>query len=171
MIILINTDIDQFTLVLQPTDHYVFDEWRTWSAMHIVNEFFVKSKLLTIFKNIDLADVRLPEGYTIDYAPIKSQFYLCIEYNESFSKMVLIVKLSAHAWAEYRKRFKERFNKNINLHNLFNMIESTEYTYRLSRIDIYSDFINENISIDKIKRSLEAKRLETKYLNTNGTRK
>src|SRR5699024_8921096 len=67
--------------------------------------------------------------------------------------------------------FKINFNENINLHNFFKMIESTEYTYRLSRVDVYCDFINEGIDIDKIKRSLENKRLQVRYLNSAVTRK
>jgi len=171
VIILINTDIDQFTLVLQSKDNYTFDEWHEWGAIHIVNEFLFKAKLLTIFKNIDLSDVKLPEGYTFGYAPKKAPFYFCIAYNESFSRMGVIVKFSAHAWAEYKQRFKINFNENINLHNFFKMIESTEYTYRLSRVDVYCDFINEGIDIDKIKRSLENKRLQVRYLNSAVTRK
>ena len=43
------------------------------------------------------------------------------------------------------------------------MIDSDEYSFRLSRIDICYDFINEGIDIAKLKRSIEEKRTELRY--------
>ncbi|HLR60376.1 MAG TPA: hypothetical protein VK094_07900 [Pseudogracilibacillus sp.] len=163
MIVLINTDIDQFTLVLQSKDGHSFDEWHDWMAMHIINTFLLHSRILTVFENFGQADVKLPEGYTNGFSVNNSPFYLCIAYNEAFSKMGVIVKFSAYAWHEYRKRYKKTFEKDINLHSFFKMIESDEYTFRLSRVDLYCDFINENINIAKLKRSLEEGRTEIRY--------
>lgn len=160
---MIKPDIDQFTLVLQPTDIFDFDEWRDWVANNVINTFLVKSKMLTLFANFGESDVRLPEGYTIGYSFINAPFYFCIAYHEAFLKMGVIVKFSAYAWHEYRKRYENEFDEFIHLHSFFKLIESEDYNFRLSRIDICCDFINENIEIAKLKRSIEEGRTELRY--------
>ncbi|GAQ18473.1 replication initiation factor [Oceanobacillus picturae] len=160
---MIKPDIDQFTLVLQSTDEFNFDEWRNWVANNMINTFLIKSKMLTLFDNFSEADVKLPEGYTIGYSFINAPFYFCIAYHEAFTKMGVIVKFSAYAWHEYRKRYEAEFNEPIHLHTLLKMIDSDEYSFRLSRIDICCDFINENINIAKLKRSIEEGRTEIRY--------
>lgn len=160
---MIKPDIDQFTLVLQPTEIFDYDEWRDWVAINIINTFLVKSKMLSLFANFGKSDVRLPEGYTIGYSFIDAPFYFCIAYHEAFYKMGVIVKFSAYAWHEYRKLYEKEFDEFIHLHNFFKLIESEDYNFRLSRIDICCDFINENIDIAKLKRSIEEERTELRY--------
>lgn len=160
---MIKPDIDQFTLVLQSTQYFDFDDWRNGLADNIINEFLEKSNLLLLFDNFGDADVRLPEGYSIGYSFLNAPFYFCIAYHEAFSKMGVIVKFSAYAWHEYRKRYEEHFNNPIHLHSFFKMIDSTNYSLRLSRVDMYCDFFNENINIAQLKRSIEDGRTEIRY--------
>lgn len=160
---MIKPDIDQFTLVLQPTDIFDFDEWRDWVADNIINLFLTQSKMLSLFDHFGESDVKLPEGYTIGYSFADVPFYFCIAYHEAFSKMGVIVKFSAYAWHEYRKRYETEFNESIHLHSFLNLIDSEDYISRLSRIDICCDFINENIDIAKLKRSIEDGRTELRY--------
>ncbi|RSL29218.1 hypothetical protein D7Z54_32430 [Salibacterium salarium] len=160
---MIEPDIDQFTLVLQPTDMFDFDEWREWVANNLINAFLVQSRMLKLFDDFGDSDVKLPEGYTVGYAFINAPFYLCIAYHEAFSKMGVIVKFSAYAWHEYQKRYEEEFNEPIHLHSFFKLIDSDEYEFRLSRIDMCCDFFNENIDIAKLKRSIEEGRTELRY--------
>ncbi|EEV43653.1 TPA: hypothetical protein ACOA6Q_002373 [Enterococcus faecium] len=160
---MIKPDIDQFTLVLQTTGVFDFDEWRDWVAKSLISTFLIKSKMHKLFDNFGEADVKLPEGYTIGYSFINAPFYFCIAYHEAFSKMGVIVKYSAYAWHEYRKRYEAEFNEPIHLHTFLKMIDSDEYSFRLSRIDICYDFINEGIDIAKLKRSIEEKRTELRY--------
>ncbi|HLR23463.1 MAG TPA: hypothetical protein VK100_07075 [Pseudogracilibacillus sp.] len=160
---MIKPDIDQFTLVLQSTDVFDFDEWRNWLADNIINTFIIKSKMLSLFDNFGESDVKLPEGYTIGYSFINAPFYFCTAYHEAFTKMGVIVKFSAYAWHEYQKRYEETFNESIHLHTFFKLIDSNDYTFRLSRIDMCCDFFNENINIAKLKRSIEEGRTELRY--------
>lgn len=160
---MIKPDIDQFTLVLQPTGAFDFDEWREYLADHLAQTFLIKARMLVLFQDLDVADIRLPEGYTTGYSFNNSPFYFCIAYHEAFSKMGIIVKFSAYAWHEYRKRYEEEYGVSIHLHSFFKAISSDEYSFRLSRIDILCDFINENINIAKLKRSIEEGRTEVRY--------
>lgn len=160
---MIKPDIDQITLVLQSTDMFDFDEWRESVAKNIINTFIIKSKILTLFANFGETDVKPPEGYTIGYSFNNAPFYFCIAYHEVFSKMGVIVKFSAYAWGEYRKRYEETYNEAIHLHTFFKLIDSTHYSFRLSRIDMCCDFFNENIDIAKLKRSIEEGRTELRY--------
>ncbi|MBB6450822.1 hypothetical protein HNR44_002812 [Geomicrobium halophilum] len=160
---MIKPDIDQFTLVLQTTDVFDFDDWREWVAKNIVSTFLINSKMHMLFDELGESDTKLPEGYTVGYSLINAPFYFCIAYHEAFSKMGVIVKFSAYAWHEYRKRYAEKFNEPIHLHNFFQMIESDDYEFRLSRIDMCCDFLNENIDIAKLKRSIEEGRTELRY--------
>lgn len=160
---MLKSDIDQFTLVLQPTDDFEFDDWREWVAMHLIDTFLVKSKMVSLFDNIGKTDVKIPEGYTTGYSFTNSPFYFCIAYHEAFSRMGVIIKFSAYAWQEYRKRYKEKYGEPLHLHSLFKLIDSEEYSFRLSRIDICCDFINENINVAELKRSIEEGRTEIRY--------
>lgn len=160
---MIQPDIDQFTLVLQSRDIFDFDEWREWVANNVINTFLINSKILSLFDHFGESDVKLPEGYTIGYSFINSPFYFCIAYHEAFFKMGVIVKFSAYAWHEYRKRYEKKFNESIHLHSFFKLIDSEDYSFRLSRIDICCDFINENIDIAQLKRSIEEGRTELRY--------
>lgn len=160
---MIKPDIDQLTLVLQSTHEYDFQDWINGLAEEIINEFLDKSSLLQLFDNWSDADVMLPEGYSKGYSFWNSPFYFCIAYHEAIAKMGIIIKFSAYAWHEYQKRYEKHFDKKIHLHSFFTMIDSSHYTFRLSRIDLCCDFINENINIDKLKRSIEEGRTEIRY--------
>ncbi|MGG5305436.1 hypothetical protein IGK38_000069 [Enterococcus pernyi] len=160
----IEVGVDQFTMVLQPTNkNFNFDDWRSIIAPRIIEEFIHKSKMTQLFNGFDKADVRIPDGYNIGYSFNNSPFYFCIAYHEAFYKMGIIVKFSAYSWEEYRKRYELMFNTSIHIHTFFRLIESDMYDYRLSRIDPCVDFFNCNINIAQLKRSLEAGRTEIRY--------
>src|SRR5699024_6709149 len=101
-------------------------------------------------------------GYTIGYSFINAPFYFCTAYHEAFTKMGVIVKFSAYAWHEYQKRYEETFNESIHLHTFFKLIYSHDFTFRLSRIDMCCDCINEKIKIAKLTRSIEEGRTEVR---------
>lgn len=160
---MIKPDIDQLTLVLQSAHEFDFDDWINGFADEIIDEFLEKSCLLQLFENWSDADVVLPEGYTKGYSFLNAPFYFCIAYHEAIAKMGIIVKFSAYAWHEYQRRYEDYFKSKIHLHSFFSMIESNHYAFRLSRIDLCCDFINENIDIAKLKRSIEEGRTEIRY--------
>src|SRR5699024_7320505 len=159
----IKPDIDQLTLVLQSTDVFDFDEWRNWLADNIINTLINKSKMLSLFDNFGESDVKRPEGYTIGYSFINAPFYFCTACHEAFTKMCVIVDFSASAWHECQKRYEETVNESIHLHTFFKLIDSNDYTFRLSKIDMCCYFFNENINIAKLKRSIEEGRTELRY--------
>lgn len=160
---MIKPDIDQFTLVLQSNNTFEFDEWREWVADDIINTYLIRSKMLYLFLDFGQADLKLPEGYTNGYSFLNAPFYFTIAYHEAFAKMGVIIKFSAYAWHEYRKRYETHFNEAIHLHSFLKNIDSNDYSLRLSRIDICCDFINEGIDIAKLKRSIEQERTEIRY--------
>ena len=76
------------------------------------------------------------------------------------------VKLSNHyreLLDDLKKRYEEEFNEPIHLHTFLKLINADEYSFRLSRVDMCCDFINENIDIAKLKRSIEEGRTEIRY--------
>ncbi|WP_034299976.1 hypothetical protein [Alkalibacterium sp. AK22] len=160
---MIEPNIDQFTIVLQPLNSFDFDEWRNWVAKSMINTFIVNSKMNQLFDNFGESDVKLPEGYTLGYSFNNTPFYFCIAYHEAFTKMGVIIKYSAYAWHSYQQRYNAMFNESIHLHTFLKMIDSDEYNFRLSRIDICCDIFNEGIDIAKLKRSIEDGRTEIRY--------
>ena len=71
--------------------------------------------------------------------------------------MLNVVSLCCPSITEYLATLPAAAN------SFFNMIDSNHYTFRLSRIDLCCDFVNENINIAKLKRSIEDGRTEIRY--------
>lgn len=160
----IDIGIDQFTLVLQYAGgEFEFDDWRLEIAENIVFEFMEKSEMLGLFEGFKKTDGKIPEGYDTGYSFANLPFYFCIAYHEAYWRMGVIVKFSAFAWQEYRERYLLEYGEFINVHSLFKMIDSSLYTYRLSRIDLCVDFFNYGINIAQLKRSIENGRTEIRY--------
>lgn len=159
--------IDQFTLILQSSsDNFDFDEWDTWVANDLINTFLIKSRISTLFTqfgpiiNVDGGILKnYTEGYSFDNLP----FYFRIAYHPLFIKMGISVYFSAYSWAEYQKLYEKQYGEPIQLHTFLKMVDSNDYSLRLSRIDVGVDFKNENIDIAQIHRSLKAGRTEVRY--------
>lgn len=160
----VTPDIDQFTLVLQPTSlDFEFDEWDAWKADDLINTFLIKSQLPSLFGNIEPSDGGILKNYTEGYTFTNIPFYFRIAFHPIYVRMGISVYFSAYAWSEYRKRYEEIFQKKIHLHTFFNLIDSNEYSYRLSRVDLAIDFKNEDVNIAQIHRSLRVGRTEVRY--------
>lgn len=156
--------IDEFTVVLQPSStEFDIEEWTDWKAHDLINTFLIKSKLTMLFSDFAEADVSLPSGYNIGYSFNNSPFYLAIAYHSIFVKMGVIVKFSAYAWDQYKKRYAEYFNEPMHIHTFFRMIDAEDYNFRLSRVDIAIDYKNENVNIAQLYRSLMAERTGVFY--------
>lgn len=159
--------IDQFTLVLQPVSlNFDFEDWERWKADDLINTFLIKSKLATLFKEfgqLEYANGGILKNYTHGYTFDNLPFYFRIAFHPSYIKMGISVYFSAYSWAEYQKLYEEKFQESIQLNKFFQLIESDDYTYRLSRIDIAIDFKNEGIDVAKIYRSLKSGRTEMRY--------
>lgn len=161
---MINIGVDQFTLLLRPTFNFEFENWLDRSVQDsIIEQFLSLSKLLTIFGNLNTSDVTLPSGYTEGYNFNNQPFYFCIAYHKYYYKMYIIVKFSGYAWHEYCKRYRYVYSKDMNIRKFFNLINSKIYDYRMSRCDLYIDFIDEGIDVNRIKKSIEEGRTEIRY--------
>ncbi|MFU2203914.1 hypothetical protein ACMZ6Y_02030 [Streptococcus pluranimalium] len=158
----VSVDIDQFTLVLQSTVNVTVEDWFD-TAVEISREFLEKSHLDFFYPIINFTKDGLPAGYTHGFIVENVPFYLSVAFHEYYKNMGVIVKFSAFSWSDYRKCYEEQFNEPIQLNTFLNMIISTKYHARLSRVDLCCDFINEGISIPKLKRSIEQGRTEIRY--------
>lgn len=154
--------IDQFTLVLQPTVDFELDEWGD-IAHEIISEFLNLSQLITLYGSFSKNTSHNPQGYNMSYSFDNVPFYLVIGYHSFQPAMGVIIKFSAHAWADYQDEYKQNIGQTINIHTFLQSIESNMYSMRLSRVDLCVDFINEGFSVAKIARSFEKNNLEVRY--------
>lgn len=160
----VTADIDQFTLILQPTSlTFDFGGWEKWKADSLVDTFLDKSRLELLFGMVTDADGGILKNYTKGYSFLNIPFYFRIAYHPIYVNMGISVYFSAYAWSEYRKRYEEYFKEPIHLHTFLQLINSNDYSFRLSRIDMVIDFKNEGVDIAKTYRSLEAGRTEVRY--------
>lgn len=160
----VTADIDQFTLILQPTSlAFDFGGWEKWKADSIVDTFLDKSRLELLFGMVTDADGGILKNYTKGYSFLNIPFYFRVAYHPIYVNMGISVYFSAYAWSEYRKRYEEYFKEPIHLHTFLQLINSNDYSFRLSRIDMVIDFKNEGVDIAKTYRSLEAGRTEVRY--------
>lgn len=160
----VTADIDQFTLILKPKQlDFDFNDWGGWKADSLIEDFLNRSSLEVLFGQIEDADGGLLKNYTKGYTFKNAPFYFRIAYHPLYVNMGISIYFSAYAWSEYRKRFEIHFNNNIHLHTFFRLIDSKQYSFRLSRVDMAVDFKNESVDIAKIYRSLQAGRTEVRY--------
>lgn len=154
--------IDQFTLILQPTIDFEFDEWVD-IAHEMINEFLERSLLIKLYGKFSKNTSQNPQGYNTCYSFDNVPFYLVIGYHSFQPSMGVIIKFSAHAWADYQDEYKQNIGQTINIQTFLQSIQSNIYSMRLSRVDLCVDFINEGFSVAKIARSFEKNNLEVRY--------
>lgn len=154
--------IDQFTLILQSTSDFILEEWVD-VAHEMINEFLDLSALVDLYGKFSLNKSTNPQGYNNNYSFDNVPFYLVIAYHSHHSSMGVIIKFSAHAWADYQNEYEQTMGKTINIHTFLQSIQSSLYSMRLSRVDLCVDFINEGFSVAKIARSFEKNNLEVRY--------
>ncbi|KXU01358.1 hypothetical protein SCODD09_01381 [Streptococcus constellatus] len=156
----INIDIDQFTLVFK-TDE-IENSWYE-TCCKIITSIAKKIKLFELYDGIEPTDRSLPSGYNQGFEIPNAAFYFRFAFHSDRPKMGIIMKMSAQAWTSYRKRYLEKFSTPLNLHTFLQNLYSEEYSMRLSRVDFYCDFIDEDISIPTLNRSIETGRTELRY--------
>ncbi|MDU3212355.1 hypothetical protein [Anaerococcus sp.] len=161
---MINIGVDQFTLILKPNFKYDYSNWLDKSVQEsVIMQFISLSKMQSVFGKLSKADVTLPSGYTNGYNFNNKLYYFCIAYHEYYYKMNIIVKISGYAWHMYCKLYKEIYKVDMNIREFFKIIDSKIYSSRLSRCDLYVDFIDEGIDVNKITKSIGAGRTEIRY--------
>lgn len=136
----IDVGIDEFTLVLQPTQRVAMSGWMA-NARKIIQEFVELSKIEILFEEMELARNNLVQGYTCGYT-LNRPFYLCLCFNGEQQNMGVCCRFSAYAWASYREEYHKTYWEEINLAQFLRMVQSNSYTQRLSRVDITVDYFN-----------------------------
>lgn len=160
----VTADIDQFTLILQPSDfNFDFDDWGNRKADSLIESFLEKAHLERLFGLIEEADGGFLKNYTKGYTFLDAPFYFRVAYHPLYINMGISIYFSAYAWSEYRKKYEEYFKEPVHLHSFLKLIHSKNYTFRLSRVDMAVDFKNEGVDIARIYRSLQAERTEVRY--------
>lgn len=135
--------VDEFTLVLQPTglEDMTVDDWEDKIGRMLV-EFLGKSKIELLFGNLQRALKGLQVGYTDSLTYTDQPWLLTISWHETRIKMGICVRFSAYAYAAYKQAFREQYQTDINIALFLQMVQGTEYTTRLSRIDLTADYKN-----------------------------
>lgn len=155
---MLDVQVDEFTLVLQPIKRpYSIGEW-PGMAINLISEFVKLSKIEFILGTLDEAINSLPQGYSHGFVFKDAPYYFSIAYHTDFIQMGVCIKFSAHAWMEYRKQYQLLYTSPMQLHQFFKSInDNALYTSRISRVDIAIDFINENIKVNTIYNQLSKK--------------
>jgi len=144
----LSVGVDEFTLVLQTTDDIKYNEWPT-KAIEMADRFVSKSKIGDLFGSLDVATGKLQAGYTDGLTFPYRPWHFVICWHEQYPKMGVCVKFSAFAYAEYKQKFFEKYQRKINVADFLKMIQSTIYTTRLSRIDLTADYFDYPSPFDK----------------------
>ena len=155
---LLDIQIDEFTLVLQPNRKPSYIEGWEGLATSLINEFIRLSNLETVLGELKEVTNSLPYGYSNGFVCDNKPYYFAIAYHADFIQMGICIKFSAHAWMEYRKQYESLFNNSIQIHQFLNNVSNNAfYTSRISRIDIAIDFINEKLNVNTIYNQLSKK--------------
>lgn len=155
---MLDVQVDEFTLVLQTTKRPDYIEQWPSMASNVIEEFVRLSKIEMVLGKLEDSTQTLPQGYSNGYSCEGATYYFAIAYHTDFVQMGICIKFSAHAWMEYRKQYESLYGYSIQLHQfLANINTTSRYTYRLSRIDIAIDFINEKVSVNTIYNQLSKK--------------
>lgn len=133
--------IDEFTLVLQPAQRVVADQWAT-KAEEMINKFKSLSTIEFVFEEMELTNRQLVQGYTTFYQLSERPFLFCMCYNHANENMGVCVKFSATAYTMFKRQYFYVFRDEMNLPKFLRMVASPMYTMRLSRVDLIADYFN-----------------------------
>ena len=144
--------VDELTLVLQiaptlkvPNTSGIFD-WET-VAEDVITRFETKADLINVF-GYKLTEKRAPNGYQTAYTYGEHIFYFAIGYHPLHMNMGIVVKFSAQALSYFCEK------TNLQVYEFLQKVADTDYSIRLSRIDLTCDFIDEDIDTTKIYQDL-----------------
>ena len=121
----------------------------TWEdvAEGMIGRFESLSDFKNVFGDKDL-ERKAPAGYTTAYHYGEHSFYLAVAYHTYYNEMGVVVKFSAQALDYYCE------NSGLKVYEFLQKIQHSDYSLRLSRIDLTADYIDENIDVTNIYQSL-----------------
>lgn len=151
--------IDEITIVLQITQQlknkynpHQF-EWAI-VAENIIDTFIDTSDFQLIFGD-KIPESRPPQGYTNAYSFGNHNFYIAVAYHHLQMSMGIVVKFSAQSLDFYSEASR------LKIYEFLQNIQSTDYTTRLSRIDLTVDYFDEGINVSTIYQNLKDKKIDT----------
>lgn len=152
---MVKLGVDELTVVLQLPLHIKNQvnpfEWESY-ANGMIDAFVKKSKFDEILGN-EHPEERAPAGYTVAFTYGEHNFYLAVAYHEVQLNMGIVIKFSAQSLDYYLEQ------SNIEVYEFLQMIQSKQYTLRVSRMDLIVDYINEDIDITSIYHNLTNKKI------------
>jgi len=121
----------------------------TWEdvAEGLICRFENLSDFKNVFGDKDL-ERKAPAGYTTAYCYGEHPFYLAVAYHTYYNEMGVVVKFSAQALDYYCE------TSGLTVYEFLQKIQHSDYSLRLSRIDLTADYIDENIDVTNIYQSL-----------------
>lgn len=133
--------VDEITVVLHIQSPVDSKDWLA-VADDFIEEFLCKSKIKELFYELVPMTSKIPAGYTEGLTVENVTWYFAIAIHEHYQEMGICIRFSAEAWAWYQKRYTEKYSKPMNVAIYFQMIQSSNYKARISRIDLTADYFN-----------------------------
>ena len=160
--------IDQITLVLLPNEKY-FKTKEAWNekVKEIIDDFMSLSGIGEMWGAIETKSWKLTGrfGYSISEGYPNRDIDFAISHNENYSKNGICVYLGATTMkllcADYKKHYDEEFN----IIAFLKRINSDLYTISASRIDLFADFYNYELSVDELFKGIKSGKYKVKNQN------
>lgn len=155
--------IDEFRLILQKETLNIEDieDWEN-IAKDMIFEFAERAKLNQLFGEFEEQNGGRVSIYT-DGLTFNIPYYCHFAWHPTMPKNGVLVDISAQFLKEWQKKYFEKYNEKIEVYQILQMIESDDYSSRLSRCDVAIDFVDEDITVNDIYRSLSDKRSEFRH--------
>lgn len=146
----IEIGIDEFTLVAQGNRSKisVLAEWESY-ANHICEEIAENGRLADLLGPMTKLD-KLPQGYQNGFTFGDNPFYIALAFHPDYFQMGVILKFSAYAWSEYKKRWLKQTGTEMTLVTFLRLLPQNDFTIRLSRVDFDIDYFNYPMSVDDL---------------------
>lgn len=133
---------------------------RPWAdiANSIIRDIEKTLMISEIFGEKKIATVGVVQGYTVGYTYGEHPFSFTICFHEAYWRMGVAIKFSAQSLLYYRNEYKRITGAKFEIYDLLKILDfcvkRRNGKVRLSRIDIYADFIDEGIEVNDIKKEL-----------------
>lgn len=138
----INVSVDEFTLLLLPTQEVSAKNWSD-CCQSIINCFLCLSQFKIILGEFESTTNKLQAGYTCGLTVINKPYYCGIFWNEDMPSMAVCVKMSATSLRYYESETNSAYGSPIYLYRFLQIIQAPDlYRTRFSRIDLVVDYYN-----------------------------
>jgi len=131
--------IDEFTVILMPTEKTACDYWAE-KLEAMLAAFIPKTMLEELFGKLSEVSNKLLPGYNRALSFDDRPWYLSISWHDDYPNTGICIKFSAHAWTAYQAEYKSRFSTTVSVADFLRMVQDDLYTTRLSRIDLTADY-------------------------------